>query len=267
MALVNLLLVNLGVVAVMMLCVWLASLWLRDVSIVDLVWGTGFVLVGWVTFVATGPPTPQKLLVAVMTSVWGLRLSGYLAWRNLGKVEDYRYRAMRDRYGDSFPFRSLFTVFGLQAAVMWIVSLPVQTGQLSVNQDQIDGITFLGISIWMTGFFFESVGDFQLARFKSNPKNRGLVMDQGLWRYTRHPNYFGDFLVWWGIYLVSFGKGVAWWSAIGPVVMSIFLMRVSGVTLLESSLKTRKRGYVDYIRRTNSFFPLPPKRNNFEKRL
>jgi steroid 5-alpha reductase family enzyme len=265
MGIAELLLVNLCVVAGLMLCIWLVSLPLRDVSIVDLVWGAGFVVIVWVTFAVTGPPTPQKLLIAGLTSVWGLRLSGYLTWRNLGKAEDYRYRTMRERHGSRFPIRSLFTVFGLQGAIMWIVSLPVQTGQLAVNQDRIGEIALLGVAIWMAGLFFETIGDFQLARFKSNPENRGLVMDQGLWRYTRHPNYFGDFLVWWGIYLVSFGKGVAWWSAIGPVVMSIFLMRVSGVTLLESSLKTRKKGYEDYIRRTNAFFPFLPKPNEIEK--
>lgn len=265
MGVVDLLLVNLGVIAGMMLCVWLASLLLRDASIVDLVWGTGFALIGWVTFVATGAPTPRKWLMAGLTSVWGLRLSGYLAWRNLGKPEDYRYQAMRERHGNRFPLLSLLTVFGLQGAIMWIVSLPIQTGQLAVNQDHIGGVTLLGITMWMTGFFFEAVGDIQLARFKGNPENRGKVMDRGLWRYTRHPNYFGDFLVWWGLYFASFGNGATWWSAIGPIVMSIFLLRVSGVTLLERSLKTRKEGYEDYVRRTSTFFPFPPKRNGIEK--
>jgi steroid 5-alpha reductase family enzyme len=261
MGLVELLLVNLGVVAGMMLCVWLVSLLLRDVSIVDLVWGAGFALIAWVTFFATGTPTLPNLLIACLTSVWGLRLSGYLAWRNLGQPEDYRYRAMREAQGSQFAVRSLLTVFGLQGLVMWIVALPIQAGQLAANQTGIGGITLLGIAIWIVGFVFESVGDSQLARFKALPENQGKVMDRGLWRYTRHPNYFGDFLVWWGLYLVSFGRGAAWWSAIGPVVMSVFLMRVSGVTLLERSLKARKPGYEDYVRRTSAFFPLPPKRN------
>lgn len=261
MGLAELLLLNLVVVAGLMLCVWLVSLPLRDVSIVDLVWGSGFVVIGWSTFVATGGPTLQKWIIVTLTSVWGLRLSGYLAWRNLGKPEDFRYRTMRERHGDSFPVRSLVTVFGLQGVIMWVVSLPVQTGQLSANQARIGIVALVGVALWTVGFVFETVGDFQLARFKSNPDNHGRVMDQGLWRYTRHPNYFGDFLVWWGIYLVSFGQGLAWWSAVGPAVMSVFLLRVSGVTLLESSLRGRKKGYEEYVQRTNAFFPFPPKRN------
>ena len=256
---IEILFVNAVVIAGMMLCVWAVSLVLNDVSIVDLVWGTGFVVVAWVSFLLTGMPTPQKWIILGLTSLWGLRLSGYLAWRNLGKPEDFRYGEMRKRHGSSFPLRSLMIVFGLQGMILWIVSLPLQTGQISNNQDRVGILAVIGMVLWGVGFIFESVGDWQLARFKSNLENDGKVMDRGLWRYTRHPNYFGDFLVWWGLYCVSFGRGTAWWSVIGPVVMSVFLLRVSGVTLLESSLKTRKKGYESYIRRTNAFFPLPPK--------
>ena len=256
--------VNAAVVAGMMLCVWVVSLILSDVSIVDLVWGAGFVVIAGVSFFITGDPTLQKWIILGLTSLWGIRLTGYLAWRNLGKPEDFRYRAMRERHGSQFAFRSLLTVFGLQGVIMWIVSVPLQTGQLSYNQDRIGIATVLGVLLWFAGFVFESVGDWQLARFKANPENNGKVMDRGLWRYTRHPNYFGDFLVWWGLFCVSFGRGAAWWSVIGPIVMSILLMRVSGVTLLESSLRTRKTGYESYIRRTNAFFPFPPKRDAIE---
>lgn len=259
------LLVNAAVVAGMMLCVWTVSLLSKDVSIVDLVWGAGFVVIAWVSFLITGLPTPQKWIIVGLASLWGLRLSGYLAWRNLGKPEDYRYREMREKHGSGFPLRSLFTVFGLQGMIMWIVSLPLQTGQIQNNQDRIGILAVLGMVLWCIGFLFESIGDWQLARFKSDPANAGQVMDRGLWRYTRHPNYFGDFLVWWGLYCVSFGRGTAWWSVIGPIVMSVFLMRVSGVTLLESSLKTRKKGYEAYIRRTHAFFPFPPKRETTQK--
>lgn len=265
MGLGELLLTNLCVIAGLMFCTWLLSLLLRDVSIVDFVWGAGFVVVGWVTFAnsagsTVGSPTLQKWLIVWLTTLWGLRLSGYLFWRNHGKPEDYRYQEMRDKHGSRFPLRSLWTVFGLQGAIMWLVSLPIQTGQLAGNQSPVGPMTFAGIAIWLAGFCFESIGDFQLARFKANPENRGQVMESGLWRYTRHPNYFGDFLVWWGLYFVSFGKGTAWWSAIGPIVMSILLFYVSGVSLLEKSLKKHKPGYDAYIRRTSSFFPLPPKR-------
>ena len=254
--------VNAGVVGGTMLCVWAISLILRDVSIVDLVWGAGFVFIAWVSFLLTGAPTAQKWIIVGLTSLWGIRLTGYLAWRNLGKPEDFRYHEMREKHGTGFSLRSLFTVFGLQGMIMWVVSLPLQAGQCENNQDRIGILAVLGMVLWSVGFLFESVGDWQLARFKADPDNAGQVMDRGLWRYTRHPNYFGDFLVWWGLYCVSFGRGTAWWSVIGPIVMSVFLLRVSGVTLLESSLKTRKKGYESYIRRTHAFFPLPPKRDS-----
>jgi steroid 5-alpha reductase family enzyme len=184
-------------------------------------------------------------------------LAGYLAWRNHGKPEDYRYRAMRDAYGERFRWISLFLVFGLQGAIMWIVAMPIQTGQSSAAPWRwLDG---LGVLIWTVGFLFETVGDLQLARFKSDPANRGQVMDRGLWRYTRHPNYFGDFLVWWGLYLIATAGGV-WWTVFSPALMSVLLVRVSGVALLEKSLKSRTAGYDAYVRRASSFFPWPPKK-------
>lgn len=254
------LLTNGAAAAVLLFIVWLISLPLRDVSIVDMVWGVGFVAIAWLTYFVSGPSAPRKLMLVACTTIWGCRLSGYLTWRNLGKPEDYRYRAMRSRYGSRFSWLSLFIVFGLQGVVMWVVSLPVQLGQITQNADGLGPIGVLGAIVWVVGLGFESVGDFQLARFKRDPANTGKVMDRGLWRYTRHPNYFGDFLVWWGLYAMSFGDGRYWWSGIGPVVMSIFLMKISGVTLLEKSLSTRKAGYDEYVRRTSPFFPMPPAR-------
>jgi steroid 5-alpha reductase family enzyme len=254
-------LINAAAVAVWMLLLWLVSLPLRDVSIVDIAWGLGFVLVAWLTFAISGPVTSRSLALAICATLWGVRLSGYLAWRNLGHPEDFRYQSMRKRYGSRFSLISLFIVFGLQGVVMWIVSLPLQTGQTTGQADDFGATAVIGIGVWAAGLLFESIGDFQLARFKADPMNEGQVMDRGLWRYTRHPNYFGDFLVWWGLYLVSFGDGGMWWSVIGPVVMSICLMKISGVTLLEKSLKKRRSGYDEYIERTSAFFPRPPKRS------
>jgi steroid 5-alpha reductase family enzyme len=185
-----------------------------------------------------------------------MRLSGYLAWRNVGKPEDFRYRAMRDRRPRAFPVLSLLTVFALQGVLMWIVALPLQTATGSGNTP-VTLIT-IGFLLWATGFIFESVGDWQLARFKSDPDNEGRVMDRGLWRYTRHPNYFGDFLVWWGFYFLALASGAPVWSIVGPLVMSLLLLRISGVTLLEKSLKRRRPGYAAYVARTSPFFPWWP---------
>ncbi len=253
------LLTNLAVVAGLMLVTWLVSLVLADASIVDLVWGLGFVLVAWATFVVAEGALLRRGLLVGLTTVWGLRLSAYLSWRNIGKGEDYRYRAMRERFGARFPLVSLYYVFGTQAALMWIVSLPVQVGQVPAAPDRLHWLDVVGIGAWLVGMFFESVGDWQLARFKADPANRGQVLDRGLWRYTRHPNYFGDFMVWWGLYAIALATGSAWWTVIGPIVMSVLLIRVSGAGLLEKTIGDRRPGYDDYVRRTSGFFPRPPR--------
>ncbi|QDT68499.1 hypothetical protein MalM25_14220 [Planctomycetes bacterium MalM25] len=249
-------LTNLAAVLLMHSVVWLVSLAKRDVSIVDLFWGIGFAVITWLSLLTT-TPTPLGWLLVGMVTVWAFRLSGYLTWRNWGEPEDKRYAAMRDRWGPSFPLASLLIVFVLQAVLTWIVALPLQTAIL--HGGPISGWALAGVVVYATGLFFESVGDYQLAHFKADPANRGRVLDSGLWRYTRHPNYFGDFLVWWGVYLVSVQAGFVWWTLIGPVVMSILLMKVSGVTLLEKSLGERLGAYGEYTRRTNAFFPWRPK--------
>jgi steroid 5-alpha reductase family enzyme len=249
-------------IVILMLVTWLVSLAVANASIVDIVWGLGFVTVAWVVRIRLsdaghGLDERQWLLVA-MTTIWGLRLAGYLFWRNHGKGEDYRYRAMRTRYGTRFPLISLGTVFGLQGLLMWIVSLPVQLGQADASPD-LGVVAWLGVAIWLLGLAFEVIGDAQLARFKADPSHAGQVMDRGLWRYTRHPNYFGDACVWWGIALVAAETGTGAWGLIGALVMTILLRRVSGVTLLEKSLVKRREGYVDYVRRTSPFVPRPPR--------
>ena len=240
----------------LMLVTWIISVVVKDASIVDLVWGLGFVLVAWAAFITIGDPGPRRWLLVVLTSIWGLRLSGYLTWRNLGKGEDYRYQEMRKKAPDIFWLKSLFTVFLLQGVLMWVVSLPVQAGQ--VPEPTLGWLDWIGVAAWAVGIFFESVGDVQLARFKADPANKGKVMDGGLWRYTRHPNYFGDFMVWWGLYLIALSAG-AWWTIVGPALMSFLLLRVSGVALLEKTISSRREGYEEYVRRTNAFFPGPPK--------
>lgn len=255
------LVVNAVVLAGLFFGLWLVSLAVRDASIVDIFWGISFVVVAWVTALVADGATDRRIVFVVLVSVWGLRLSGYLAWRNLGKGEDYRYQAMRERYVPRFWLISLFVVFGLQAALSWVVSLPVQAGQVPADPDGLVPLDYVGIVVWATGLAFESIGDWQLARFKADPANRGAVMDRGLWRYTRHPNYFGDFLVWWGLYLVALATVDAWWTVVGPLVMSVLLIRVSGAALLERSLRKRRPGYEGYVRRTSAFFPRRPRRD------
>jgi steroid 5-alpha reductase family enzyme len=184
----------------------------------------------------------------------------YLARRNLGKGEDSRYAEMRRRHGERWPLRSLVVVFWLQGALMWVVSLPVQVGMSDATPAGLGALDWIGTALWGVGFAFESVGDLQLARFKDDPANRGRVMDRGLWRCTRHPNYLGDFCVWWGIWLVALATGSAWWTVAGPALMSVLLIRVSGAALLERSLVRRREGYADYVARTSAFFPWPPRR-------
>lgn len=247
------------VVAVIMIVTWLVSLVLANASIVDIVWGAGFVAVAWAAAaVGDGDPDRSALLVALVT-IWGLRLAGYLWWRNHGKGEDWRYRAMRKRHGEAFAIRSLVTVFALQGLLMWIVSLPVQLAMTPAEPAGIGPLAVVGVIVWCVGFFFETVGDAQLARFKADPANEGRVMDRGLWRFTRHPNYFGDFCVWWGIFCVAAETPDARWGVIGPVVMSVLLLRVSGVPLLERSLQRRRPDYEAYAARTAAFFPRPPR--------
>jgi steroid 5-alpha reductase family enzyme len=256
MSLIHVLLLNLGLIAGIMLVLWFVSLALKNASIVDIFWGVGFVIIGWVSYLAVGSMSPRSLLISVLTSLWGLRLAMYLAWRNAGKGEDHRYRALRERGGSRFPLVSLFTVFWLQGVIMWLVSFPIQTAHFGAAP--LAWIDAIGASVWVAGWLFESVGDAQLARFKTQSGTAGQVMDRGLWRYTRHPNYFGDFLVWWGLYLIA-ASGGAWWTLFSPILMTTLLMRVSGVTLLERSLTTNRPGYKDYVARTSAFFPWPPR--------
>jgi len=253
------LLVAAGAIVVLMLVTWLVSVARRDASIVDIVWGLGFVVVGWAVFATTNGNHTRRILLVAMTMIWGLRLATHLFLRNRGKGEDHRYQAMRRRYGERFAVVSLYLVFGLQGVLMWLVSLPLQLGQTRQAPD-VGLIGGIGIAVWAFGMYFEAVGDWQLARFKRDPANAGKVMDRGLWRYTRHPNYFGDACVWWGIALVAAETGIGAIGLVGALVMTVLLRRVSGVTLLERSLVKRRPGYEDYVERTSPFLPRRPRR-------
>ena len=239
-----------------MLATWSVSLLRRDASIVDIVWGLGFVLVAWAAKFVTGASGAGNWLLLLMVTVWGLRLAGYLAKRNLGKGEDFRYKAMRRKHGERFAIVSLYTVFGLQGALMFVVSLPVTMGQRDTSADA-GFVVFLGFVVWAIGIYFEAVGDAQLARFKRDPRNEGQIMDQGLWALTRHPNYFGDALVWWGLAIVGSSQGAGVWAFLGAGVMTVLLVRVSGAAMLDRLLAKRKPGYAEYMARTSGFIPMP----------
>lgn len=238
-----------------MLTTWVVSLCKADVSIVDGVWGLGFVLAsGAATWVATqGHPSPTQLLLPALVTLWGTRLSIYLTWRGWGEPEDYRYAAMRRRSPRWFPLRSLVVVFGLQAVVMAIVSLPLILAAAAPDPPLgwLDGVS---LGVFLAGLAWEAVADQQLVRFKADPANAGRVLTTGLWRLSRHPNYFGEFLVWWGLFGVSVARGAPAWTVISPLLMAGLLLKVSGVPLLERRLAQRP-DHAAYVARTPSFFP------------
>lgn len=245
-------------IAALMLPLWVVSVLKRDVSIVDAFWGPGFVLVAWVAWALSGrPASAPGLVLPIAVSVWGLRLGVYLAWRNWGEPEDARYVAIRKGW-PAFWLTSLGVVFGLQGVLLWIVALPVQLAA-SASPPALGWLDGVGLALALCGVAWETAADLQLARFKADPANQGQVLDRGVWRYSRHPNYFGDFLTWWGLFVLALGRGAPWWTAVGPVVMSVLLLKVSGVPLLEKGMATRRPAYADYVARTSSFFPWPPR--------
>jgi steroid 5-alpha reductase family enzyme len=249
----------LGLVSILSaaVCTWAVSLYKKNVAIVDSLWSLLFILTAFVYAAeAPRPLQPRAILVLVLTVVWGLRLSIHITWRNWGHGEEPRYRAIRARNQPHFALKSLYLVFALQALLAWLISLPLLGSILS--DSTLGAVDAAGALLWLVGLIFEAGGDWQLARFTANPLNKGRVMDRGLWRYTRHPNYFGDFCVWWGFYLIALAAG-AWWSIVGPLIMSLLLLRVSGVSLLESSIAQRRPGYADYVRSTSAFWPWFPK--------
>ena len=239
---------------------WLLSGYLRNVAIVDSFWAL-MILAQAMVFASAGEVTeiasPRAMLILVLAAVWALRLSIYITWRNHGHGEDRRYQAIRARNEPHFVWKSLYLVFLLQAALAAIVALPLLGAVRGVGA--LGPLDYAGGVAWAFGFLFEAVADWQLARFKSDSANVGRVMDQGLWAYTRHPNYFGEFCLWWGFYLIAFSAG-AWWSIASPALMSVLLIRISGVRLMEKDIKNTRPGYPDYIRRTNAFFPGIPRK-------
>ncbi len=240
--------------AAMALIAWAIATARRNAGLVDIFWSL-FILLGAMAVAITVSATGTRaLLTLTLVAIWALRLAAYLAIRNWSAPEDRRYRAIRARNEPGFAWKSLYLVFGLQAVLAWLVVAPV-AASISIDR-AIGALDIMGAALAAFGIAFEAVGDAQLARFKSDPANGGRVMDRGLWRYTRHPNYFGEFCVWWGLYAIALGAG-AWWTLFSPLLMSVLLLKVSGVTLLEKDIGERRPLYRDYMARTNAFFPGP----------
>lgn len=241
--------------AALALVAWGLATARRNVGLVDIFWSL-FLLLAAVVCAVPGNLGARAWLVLALTAVWAVRLSGYLARRNWNAPEDYRYRAIRARNEPGFAWKSLYLVFGLQALLAWLVSAPLAAAIASAAP--LSALDYVGAALAAFGIAYEAVADAQLARFKSDPASAGRVMDRGLWRYSRHPNYFGEFCVWWGLFLVA-GAAGGWWTAFSPVLMSVLLLRISGVALLERDIGERRPGYRAYARRTSAFFPAPPR--------
>lgn len=245
-----------GAVMLMAVIFWLVSLPRNDVSMVDSLWSLMFLLVAGVYFATSKDTGPRALLVLAMVFVWAMRLSVYITVRNHGQPEDHRYQEIRANNQPGFKFKSLYIVFGFQALLALIISMPL-VAAIS-GQSELGFLDLAGAVLWLVGVSFEALGDFQLARFRKDPANKDKVLDTGLWRYTRHPNYFGNFTLWWGFYLIAFSAG-GWWTILSPLLMSFLLLKVSGVALLEKDITSRRPKYREYIDNTNAFIPGLPR--------
>ena len=229
-------------------------------SVVDTAWGIGIALAALAAFLTSighGDPGRRALLLAA-SALWGLRLAVYVGWRNHGKPEDPRYADMLDKAKGSKNLYALRMVYLLQAAILWLATVPVQLGML--EKARVGPVAVAGVVLFAVGFAFESIGDWQLARFKANPARQGQIMDRGLWRYTRHPNYFGDFCMWWGLFAISAGSWRELPALAGPLLMSFILTRGTGARMTDTRMTASRPQYADYVARTSGFIPLPPKR-------
>lgn len=261
MSLLSVYLIGLAGVLGLMTVLWLISLAIKNSSIVDIFWGAGFVLVGWLYyFLAPDGFIVRKFLIAALATIWGLRLSIHIFLRNKGKAEDFRYQKWRKENGAKWWWKSFFQVFLLQGLLMWLISMPLLAAQYYGGVDRLTVFDYMGIVLWAIGFLFEAAGDLQLAQFLKDPANRGTVMRSGVWHYTRHPNYFGDSTQWWGFYLIALAAG-GWWTILSPVVMTYLLTKVSGVALLEKTMSTRP-GYREYAEVTSAFIPWFPRKRH-----
>jgi len=258
MSFVSTFLVSFVTVVVFFNCLFIAALKRRDNSIVDIGWGIGFILVTLVTFVRSGTAEPRQFLAGALVLVWGLRLAIRIYRRNRGKGEDFRYKKWREDWGEHWRRHAYLFVFVGQGAMMLLITIPIMLVNTYVG-GALGWLDAAGVLVWLLGFYFEATGDHQLDRFLKDPANRGKVIDTGLWRYTRHPNYFGEVTQWWGIYLIVLSVPWGWLGIIGPVTITVLIVAYSGIPLLEKTMM-KNPAYVEYAQRTSVFFPLPPKK-------
>ncbi len=250
-------LIALGAINLFAFAGWIICTLRSNVTLVDSMWGLFFMLASMVYAHESSSISQRAGIVLALVAIWALRLSVYLTWRNWGPHEDHRYIAIRKNNEPNFWIKSLYIVFGLQALLAWLISLPL-LGAIHATK-AIIWVDFVGIAFWLLGFLWESIADWQLVQFKAQSGNKGKVMDTGLWRFSRHPNYFGEFCIWWGYGLIALSAG-AWWSIPAPLLMTMMLLKVSGVALLEKDIGERRPGYAEYIRCTNAFLPWLPQR-------
>ena len=252
-------LIGLAAIVSLFTILWLASLAVKNASIVDMWWGPGIFLIGLTYFLTTSGAQFRRGLVLSCVGLWALRLAWHIGSRNIGHGEDFRYVAWRTQYGPRWWWVSYLRVFVLQSVIAWIVALPLYFAISAAEPGQLTNWDLVGSALFTAGFWFEAIGDEQLRRFKARPENQGKVMTTGLWRYTRHPNYFGEAVLGWGLAVIAAGTPAGYIGIVGAVLINFFLVRVSGVSLLEKALKTTKPGYAEYIATTSSFVPMPPK--------
>ena len=238
---------------------WVYSLYRRNVNIVDSLWSLMFLAAALCYAILSGNFSGANLLLLELVTLWALRLSIFLAVRNHGEPEDRRYQEIRANNEPHFGLKSVYIIFGLQAVLAWIIAMPLLL--VSTVESETGWLEIVAATIWLIGFVFETTADKQLHRFKSDPGNKGKVLDTGLWAYSRHPNYFGEFLIWWSYFLFALSAG-GWWTVFSPLLMTVLLLKVSGVSLMEKDITKHRENYREYIQSTNAFFPGKPKRGN-----
>ena len=253
--------VNLGVVFAAVILLWLVSIAIRDVSIIDLSFATILTVVATVAFLLGNGAAARKQLILVLVTVWAFRITFFLVKRSWGHGEDPRYTKLRGWVDDerAFIWLSLRKVFLLQGVVIWLVSLPIQVAQVYPLPTALGWPAFAGIALWLMGMFFEVVGDFQLARFRADPEMKGQVLQTGLWKYSRHPNYFGELCIWWGLFLIACDNPAGYLTIIGPIIYTYLIINVTGQRTLEKKLGREKPGYQAYIESTSGLIPMPPR--------